>query len=34
MRQNRGRVRKVAKNKIQKLKKERYIQTDDTQTVN
>ena len=34
MRQNRGRVRKAAKNKIQKLKKERYIQIDDTQTVN
>ena len=34
MRQNRDRVKKAAKNAIQKLKKARYIQTDDTQTVN
>ena len=34
MGQNRDRVKKAAKNAIQKLKKERHIQTDDTQTVN
>ena len=34
MRQNRDRVKKAAKKAIQKLKKARYIQTDDTQTVN
>ena len=34
MRQNRDRVKKAAKNAIQKLKKARYIQTDHTQTVN
>ena len=34
MRQNRDRVKKAAKNAIQKLQKARYIQTDDTQTVN
>ena len=34
MGQNRDRVKKAAKNAIQKLKKERHMQTDDTQTVN
>ena len=34
MKQNRERVKKASKNAIQKLKKARYIQTDDTQSVN
>ena len=34
MRQNREKVKKAAENAIQKLKKARYIQTDDTQRVN
>ena len=34
MGQNRDRVKKATKNAIRKLKKERHIQTDDTQTVN